>query len=277
MIWIFLRLFIGYSLQTFPWALLCFYPFREHLRLKGDLYIVLTVFISALGVIFSTICCVLKNILPATDILFFYCNLVFFVLLVFCVFFYFYTAEGSRAKKFFIFFFMASTALCSTSIGNVLFDKINRTALDFLPYAGSYIPINFLVTSVICSFLFYFIKYQYMPISQVVSEDVYRFLSIVSPVLFIIFAGGMTFVDYATPRDFASILLYISLLLAVIFIYGMFFRLLQIDHKERLAKDQLLQLEQQLKLNEAQYCRISENIENSRKMRHDLRYHMLTW
>ncbi len=202
----------------------------------------------------------------------------FFVLLAFCIFFYFYTTEGSREKKVFIFFFIATVALCTTSIGNVVFGMFNVSAeLDFLPYFGSSIPINFLFTLVICPLLFYIIKCHYMPISQSVSEDVYRSLSIVSPVLFIIFAGGMTFVDYAvSPEGIASASLYISLLLAVVFMYGMFFYLLKVDRREMLAKEQLIQLDQQLKFNESQYCRISENIENSRKMRHDLRYHMLT-
>lgn len=276
MIWIFLRLFIGYSLQMFPWAFLCCYPFRDHLRLKNDLYVVLTVLIGILGVIFSSICCILKSVLPTTFTLFFCCNLVFFVLLACCVFLYFYTIEGFRANKLFVFFFIATVALCCTSIGNVIFDKICPDMTDYLPYQVQYIFINILITFITYSFSFYIIRYQYMPISQVVSKDVHRFLSIVSSVLFIIFAGSMTFVDRATHRNLASTLLYVSLLLAVIFMYGMLFYLLKIDHKEMLAKDQLLQLDQQLRFNEVQYCRISENIENSRKMRHDLRYHMLT-
>lgn len=276
MILIFLRLFIGYSLQMFPWAFLCCYPFRDHLRLKSDLYVVLTVLIGILGVIFSSICCILKSVLPATFTLFFCCNLVFFVLLACCVFLYFYTIEGFRVNKLFVFFFIATVALCCTSIGNVVFDKISPDMTDYLPYQVQYIFINILITFITYSFSFYIIRYQYMPISQVVSEDVHRFLSLASSVLFIIFVGSMTFVDRATHRNFASTLLYVSLLLAVIFMYGMLFYLLKIDHKEMLAKDQLLQLDQQLKFNEAQYCRISENIENSRKMRHDLRYHMLT-
>lgn len=277
MIWIFLRLFIGYSLQMFPWAFLCFYPFRDALRLKGNIYIVLTVFISALGVVFSSVCCVLQRVLPAADILFFSCNLVFFVLLACCVFFYFYTTKGSRAKKLFIFFFISTAALCVTSVGNVIFNIVNHAATDSLPYFGSSILILFLLTLVTWPALFYILRCRYMPISQIISEDAYRSLSVISPVLFIVFASGMTFVDYAlSPEGYALASLYISLLLVIVFMYGMFFHLLQIDHRERMAKEQLLQLDQQLKLNEAQYCRISENIENSRKMRHDLRYHMLT-
>lgn len=281
-----LRLFTGFLLQVLPWAFLCFYPFSSSLRLKiSRFYMVLAVFISTLGVIFSGICYGLYLLLPATDILFFCCNLVFFVLLVFCVIFYFYMVRGFLAKKLFVFFFISTSALCVTSIANVIFDMFNRTAIDFLPYLGNNILINFLFTLVTWPFLFYIIKYHYMPISQIISEDVYRSLSVISSVLFIIFACGMTFVDYAlspAPENtvsaslYASAALYISLLLAVIFLYAMVFHLLQINHREMVAKNQLLQLDQQLKLNESQYCRISESIESSRKMRHDLRYHMLT-
>lgn len=277
MIWIFLRLFMGYVQQMLPWAFLCLYPFREHLRLKHNFYMVLAVSVCTLGILFSSICFILKAILPAGDILFFCCNLVFFVLLICCAFIYFYVVEGARAKKLFIFFFISMAALCTTSFANVIFDKASHAANDFLPYTGINIPINTLCTLVIYPFLFYIIKYCYMPISEMVSEDVYRFLSIVSTVLFLICASGMTFVNYAlTPRNFTSAALYISLLLAIVFMYGVFFRLLQIDHNEMLAKARLIQLDQQLKLNEAQYGKIAQNIENSRKMRHDLRYHMLT-
>ncbi len=60
MIWIFLRLFIGYGLQMFPWAFLCFYPFRDSLGVKRNFNSVLVIFISALDIIFSSVCCVLS-------------------------------------------------------------------------------------------------------------------------------------------------------------------------------------------------------------------------
>lgn len=276
MIWIFLRLLIGYSLQMFPWALLCGFPFRVQLSLKHNISVILTVFIGALGVIFSCICCILKSILPATDLLLFCCNLVFFALLICAVFFYFYMTEGSSSKKLFIFFFTATAALCCTSIANMLTAMLNSSD-DFLPYSGINIPVNLLVTAAICPFLFYILKSHYLPISQNTSEGVFRSLAVVSFILFIVSAIGLTFIDRTLyPKNLTTTFLYLSLLFMLIFIYGMFFHILHIDCNEILSRNQRLQLEHQLKLNEAQYCRISETIENSRKMRHDLRHHMLT-
>lgn len=276
MILIFLRLLIGYSLQMFPWAFLCGFPFRDHLRGKRNIYIIFTVFIGALGVIFASVCCILKSVLPATDLLFFCCNLVFFALLICSLLFYFYIVKESHAKKLFIFFFAATAALCSTSITNTLTDRFN-SSVDFLPYFGANIPINVLVTLAIYPFLFYIIRTYYMPIAENVSKGVFRSLAAISLVLFCILAIGLTFVDYALhSRNLTVIFLYISLLFMIIFIYGIFFYILYIDYNEMLSRNQRIQLENQLKLNEAQYCRISETIENSRKMRHDLRHHMLT-
>lgn len=80
---IFFRMFFGCLLQLAPFAFLCFYPFKDHLRFSArKVCVICVISFPLLAAFFAVTCCFLKTMLPPAQILFVSANMVFLFCLI---------------------------------------------------------------------------------------------------------------------------------------------------------------------------------------------------
>ncbi|MEG0376843.1 MAG: GHKL domain-containing protein [Eubacterium sp.] len=279
---IFFRLFLGYLLQMIPFAYLCCYPFLNYLRYskRKTLGITLLLFLT-LGTLFSGGSCYLFTLFSARDASnihasFSVSNLIFMGCLIPCFFWYAFSIKAIWQKKLFIFFFCMTAALALTSTANIIEMYLYPTSdMGGLPYRGNALFTIASVTAIALPLLWLLLKYAYLPVEESLGSKESGYLSILSVLLFIILGSGLIFSNYERMNDPLLLFFYCALMVTVFVIYFVCFKLFFHTHEKLVAEQNLVQIAHQLEMNEAQYKRISDNIENSRKMRHDLRHHFL--
>lgn len=275
----FLRLCFGYIVQLAPFAYLCFYPFVDHFRFSKKKTILLTTaIIAGCATVFSTAGTYLASILPGNQSLWQAVNLIFMFCLLPCLLWYIFAIKTIWQKKLFVFSFTLTCALSITSISNVICTWIyldDRS--DGLPYRGSTVFIIFIVTALLLPLLSLLYKKCYLPIEVDLSAKECGHLSILSFLLFAVLTSGLSFIGYdhllENPMAF---FLFFSLLASVFVIYMLCFRIYFSAHEKYITQNQYLKIEYNMQLLNEQYKNISKNMENSRRMRHDLKHHMLT-
>ncbi|MEG1684149.1 MAG: hypothetical protein RR295_09965, partial [Oscillospiraceae bacterium] len=273
---LFFRLFFGCVLQIAPFGFLCLYPFEKHLRysIRRTALLGMTV-IGLLGMVFATICCGLARYYPPGQTLFNLANGVFLLALVPCLLFYLHIVQEDWRKKLFLFLFALTGALAMTSAANVVDTTLQRGPLDGLPYYGLSLLTLTLLTAICLPLLCRLLQTCYLPVADGLSSKEGGLLCALALLLFAVLLAGLMPLGYDqlyTPRSFY---LYLTLLVCVFVLYMVCFRMLFYAHEKQAAKQALAQMEHQLSINREQYKRIHENIENSRRMRHDFRHHAL--
>lgn len=135
---IFLRLYFGYLVQIIPFAILCFWPFKNNFRFSKKKSFTFTIgIILGCTLIFSSLGTYFSQILPGNHSLFQTVNLIFMICLLPCLFWYIYTIKAMWQKKLFIFSFTITYALAITSLINTLTTWIYyNVPTDGLPYKG---------------------------------------------------------------------------------------------------------------------------------------------
>lgn len=275
----FFRLCFGCIVQTAPFAYLCFYPFGSHFRFSKRKTILLTIaVIAGCALVFSIAGTFLASILPGNHVLFQAVNLLFMLCLLPCLYWYINAIRAIWQKKLFIFSFALTSALSITSICNTLctwfyLDKPS----DGLPYEGYTSIFIFGVTALLLPLLRLLLKKYYLPIEDDLSAKENGHLSILSLLLFLVLASGLSFISYdnfyKNPLDF---FLFFSLLASIFVIYLLYFKIYLSAHEKYLTQSKYLKIQYDMQLLGEQYQQINENVENSRRMRHDLKHHMLT-
>ncbi len=278
---LFLRFFTGFLTQVFPFGFLCIYPFKNHFRFakkKTVLFSVILVF--SLAAIFAAASCIFAVCTKDSDSYYGYTivNSFFFVCLLVCLFWYLYIIRAIWQKKCFIFFFALTSALTITSTSNLILAAVpSEQKYHLLPYAAYTIPVLLLTTAVILPFLYLILKHYFIPMKETLSKREYSYLSVFSILIFIMLAGVLSYLDYGyllhTPM---ALFLYISLFITIFIIYAIFFRMYLLSHEKYIAQQNSLQMQYQIELRDEQYRHIQENIENNRRLRHDLKHHLLT-
>lgn len=274
---LFLRLFSGCVLQMMPFAFLCIYPFRNHLRFSVKKAAALTAgLICVLGVLFSVISYGLQYVFSPGQMLFNYANGVFMCCLVPCLVWYLYVVREIWQKKLFIFTFTLTGALAMTSIGTVIETWLQLgNEIDGLPYYGSALLTLAILTAIVLPLLLMLLKYCYLPVADGLSEKESGTLSVLSLLLFAVLSIGLVPLVYDRIYNPVSLTLYCTLLASVFFIYAVCFKMLFHAHEKLMVQQNLTQVQHQLEIHDEQYKRISDNIENSRKIRHDFKHHTL--
>ncbi|MEG2957349.1 MAG: ATP-binding protein [Christensenellaceae bacterium] len=274
---VFLRMFSGCVLQLSPFALLCFYPFKEHTRFSKKKTLIITVsLIAALGLIFAVICLYLKSVYPREPAIFYYANGVFMCCLVPCFGWYLYAIKEIWQKKLFIFMFTVTGALAMTSIGTIIETKLQLVQdTDGLPYFGSTLLTLTILTVIALPLFWLLLKRCYLPVSDVLSRKESGSLSLLAFLLFVVLASGLVPLSYDDIYNPASLALYITLLASVFVIYAVCFKMLFHAHDKLIAQQHMAQMQHQMEIRDEQYKRITDNIESSRKLRHDMRHHAI--
>ena len=274
---IFWRLFFGWLIQIGPFALLCIQPFAGQLRfpLRKTGAVMLILF-AGLAAAFALTGCALHRASASDPWLFVKVNMAFFVSLIFCFLWYLYAVTASWPKKLFVFSYVLSGAFIITSISNAIATRLHMGRSDGLPYLGCAPLILLLAAAAFLPVLFFVLKrhYQIMADSFTNRESIY--ISTLSIVLCVALSSGLICFGYLNLYEPMNLLLYIALLISIFAMNGICFKLLDITHEKMSAQRKYDELHCQLSLQVEQYRRISNNMEATRRMRHDLKHHMIT-
>lgn len=273
----FLRMLSGFLLQTVPFAFLCIGPFKSHLCFSKERALLWTaLLLLILSFVFAGSCCYLKVVCPPGQERFIWANIVFLCSLIPCMVWYILIVRKSWQQKLFVFFFTMTGALAMTSIGTVIETKLQWNKTDGLPYYGSALLTLAILTAVVWPLLWLLIKYCYIPVCDGLSRRESGYLATLAVFLFMALAGGLVPINYENIYNPMSLFLYFTLLTAVFVIYLALFKMLFYAHENLAAQQNMTQIQHQLELRDEQYRRITDNIEHSRRLRHDIRHHLIT-
>lgn len=275
---IFLRLCFGYLVQTVPFALLCFLPFTNHFRFSKRKTTALTsCIVLGCSLIFSVSGTILASILPGNHSLFQAVNLIFMFCLLPCLFWYIYAIRTIWQKKLFIFSFTLTYALIITSIGNTISTWIYYSApTDGLPYKGYTTIILLLVSALFLPVWNFLLKKYFIPLEEALGGKESGHLAVLSLLLFIVLASWLSFFNYDSLfREPMLFFLSIALLTSAYVIYLLYFKMFSSLQEKHVAEKRYLETEYNMQLLDKQYTQLQENIENSRRLKHDLKHHML--
>jgi len=274
----FLRLLLGYFLQVMPFAVLAFYPFSNQMRFSKRKSVLLTsALILGLAFIFAWTGCCLQRILQPSQTLFTAVNVVFMLALLPCFLWYLYAVKTVWQKKLFVFSFALSSALIITSINNIISTRIPLSGTyDGLPYRGQALLVLFLLTAIMLPILLLILNRCYKPVEDGLTPKESTYLSILSLTLFLVLASVLSFIDYDGIYNSLSLFLFFALLVTVFVIYIIFFKMLYLAHRELTVQQKYDEAQRQLVLQQEQYHRIIDSMEIARRMRHDLRHHLVT-
>lgn len=276
---IFLRMFSGYLLQVIPFAFLCFYPFTNHFRYTKKLTLAATMgIIFLMAAFFSMVTVYLNAAMPQSHILWQTVNLVFMCCLIPCLVWYLFAIKVNWQKKLFIFAFATTCALAITSVNNILLTSIyiNVTYDDRLPYFGYTIPILIGITILTMPLFWLLLKRAYLPVKDSLSKKESGYLSLMAVILFAILASGLSFIGFNLLLNPMGLFLFFALMVSIYVIYFVVFKMFAHAHEKLTTMQKYNEVQRQLAIHEEQYRRIHENIESNRRMRHDLRHHLVT-
>ena len=277
---LFIRLFFGCFFQLFPFAVLCFYPFDGYYRLTRKRTILGTILLLiGLGIFFSVSSMLIAAHTPNTHFRFQMVNFVFYFCLIPCFVWYLYAIKAVWQQKFFVFFYTLTCALILVSIYNCIVSYIytywDDPYQDNLPYYNKE-HLDWLLTVIVLPLYLIIIKKFYLPIRDRLDSKEAGSLSFLSLFLFILLSSGLSFIGakyiYENPM---SLFLYAALLIAVFVIYIIIFRMLYLSHEKVLLQQENIQAQHQLELRDEQYHRITETIQGTRRLRHDIKHHIL--
>lgn len=274
----FIRLCFGYLVQTVPFALLCFFPFVNHFRFSKRKTIALTsCIVLGCSLVFSISGTFLANILPGNHSLFQAVNLIFMFCLLPCLFWYIYAIKTIWQKKLFIFSFTLTYALIITSIGNTISTWIYYDAsTDGLPYKGYTTLILLFVSALFLPVWNFLLKKYFIPLEEALGGKESGHLAVLSLLLFIVLASWLSFFNYDTLfREPMLFFLCFALLTSTYVIYLLYFKMFSSLQEKHVAEKRYLETEYNMQLLDKQYAQLQENIENSRRLKHDLKHHML--
>lgn len=284
----FWRLVIGYLIQVVPFALLAFYPFKKNLRFSSRKLLAMTgVFLTGFAVIFAGTGCCLQRLLPPDSNIFAVVNAVFMLTLVPCALFFFRNVNAQWHRKLFVFTFCATSAGVITSVENVISTTMQNLSwrgdqilsynrdLDGLPYQGWSLLVLVVMTAVLLPFLLRLIDYAYRSAEDDLSPKADIYLSLFSLLLCLVLGYGLSALTRDSLNNFFSFLMFITLHISIFVIYGIIFRVIRLTYEKNAVQQEADQARYALSLQMEQYRRINESIESSRRMRHDLRYHMV--
>ena len=278
---LFIRLFSGCFFQLFPYAVLCFYPFDGYYRLTRKRTILGTVLLLiSLCIFFAVSGMLIAANTPNNHFRFQMVNLVFYLCLILCFVWYLYAVKSVWQQKFFVFFYVLTCALILTSVSNCIVSYMyiywEDPYQDNLPYYNEGHHLDWLFTAIVLPLYLLIIKKFYLPIRDRLDRKEAGFLSFLSLFLFILLSSGLSFIGskyiYESP---ISLFLFAALLIAVFVIYIIIFRMLYLTHERVLLQQENIQAQHQMELRDEQYHRITETIQGTRRLRHDIKHHIL--
>ena len=142
------------------------------------------------------------------------------------------------AKKLFIFSFTITYALAITSLINTLTTWIYyNVPTDGLPYKGYSILISFSISTLFLPLWILFYKKFFSSIEETLGANETGALSILSLLLFVALASGLSFIEYTSLFDNPmAFFLYFTLLGTILIIYFLYFKMYSSIHENIFPK-----------------------------------------
>lgn len=276
----FWRLFLGCLLQLSPFSFLSLYPFGDHLRLSKKLTVAATVFLlSLLSFLFAIFSLNLRADSIQGTRLFQQLNINFVILLIPLFLFYFHIVDAIPQKKMFLFSFTMTGALVLNSLSHfthsLLEHFLHRNDNFYAEtYSECFLAITFVYTMIGLPFMKLWIKKRYIPVADGLTKKESAQIGWISWLLFVMFAANIIPLSYK-DLNYMTLLLYITLIGSVFFIYLISFNMMFQANEKYIAENSLMKVQKQLDINREQYKRLLENIENLRRIRHDIRHNII--
>lgn len=271
-----LRFFLGYLIQIAPFTFLCAFPFVRYFRYSRRKTAAVTAAVILACVLFfaiaSTYLCFFPfTALQSTRI----CNILVLCSLLPCFFWYLYAIQTTWQKKVFIISFCLTCALFTASVSSYIGYNLPGS-VEWPLYSGYSLAVEPIVHAVIVPVLCLFLKHFYMPMEDGMSAKENGYLAFLSLFLFLLLAGVFSYISfkYLATQPLAF-LLYVTLFLIVFILYGVVFQMYSLAHEKQLAHEKYMQTIYQMDIHDEQYRRIQERMEHSRRLRHDLKHHLL--
>lgn len=275
---IFLRLFTGFLLQVIPFAVLVIYPYGDKLRFSKKRTALLTLgLIVGLAVLFASCGCYLERLLPPNHTLFQAVNVVFLLCIFPCLGWYLYMTNDIWQKKLFVFSFALTAGLFINSINNAICTLfVDPILYDGLPYQGYQLLILAILTALLLPLFWVVLAKYYCPVEAGLSPKESIYLAFLPLFLFLLLAAGLSFIEFDYLYNPMSLFLFFSLFILVLVIYLIFFKMMGLSYEKLRSQHESDQAHHLLTIQETQYRHICDSIENSRRMNHDLKHHMVT-
>lgn len=260
-----------------PFAVLCFFPLKEYFRFP----VKKTVRLTALVIIASNAAdagtqTYIYSVIDNPDKLYSVTNITFLAPVIVCFVWYIYAIKTIWQRKAFIFLFTLVVAMFTTSIANYIIQFLPDNEVHSVTYSNSQtVILSFIIDAVCVPLMYLFSKKLYMPVDKFIGKKEYLYMDIPMLILFVIYYFMFTFISFKTlSTDPSMTMLYFGLLIMVFILYAIIFRMCRLFGERQAANERYIQTQFQIDIRDEQYRRISDNIENVRRQRHDLRIHM---
>lgn len=275
---IFLRLSVGFLLQVIPFAVLALYPYGDKLRFSKKRTVLLTLWLLlALAILFAGCGCYLHLLLPPNHTLFQAVNVVFLLCILPCLGWYLYVVSGIWQKKLFVFSYALTAGLVINSINNAICTLFATSVhYDGLPYHAQELVILAILTGLLLPLFWIVLARYYRPVEAALTPKECTYLATLPLFLFLLLAAGLSFIEYDFLYNPMSLFLFFSLFILVLVIYLIFFKMIYLSYEKLRSQHDADQARHLVSVQKAQYHHICDSIENSRRMNHDLRHHMVT-
>ncbi len=275
---IFFRLFCDFLLQVIPFSVLAFFPYSQQLRFSRNRSAALTLpLFLALGTLFAGCGCGLQRMLPPNHTLFQSINVVFLLCLLPCLAWYLYLTLGIWQKKLFVFSFALTGGLVISSINNAICTITTSAVLyDGLPYQLPELAILAVLTALLLPLFLFILARYYRPVEAGLTPKECTYLAGLPLFLFLLLTVGLSFIEFDYLYNPMSLFLFFTLFILVLVIYLIFFKMMYLSYEKLHSQHDADQARHLLSIQEEQYRHICTNIENSRRMNHDLRHHLVT-
>lgn len=271
-----LQSFIGFMIQLVPFTVLCAFPFTRYFRYSYRKTVLITGALIFGTLTVYTLICTYITFLPMSNLLRTQiANIVSLCCLVVCAFWYFHAVKATFAKKVFMFSFTMTSAMLTESIVSCICYNLPYAA-EWPLYTGYSLVFNPIVHAVVVPSLCLFLKYFYMPAENGMSAKENGYLACLSLFLVVLLYLLLTYISFNyLSHNLPALLLYFTLFLVIFILYGVMFQMYRLAQQRHMAHEQYLQTMYQMDIRDEQYRRIYDGVEQSRKLRHNLKHHLL--
>ncbi len=276
------RFFVGILLQLSPFAFLCLAPFRNRFRVSNKkMFVTSLILLLAISGLFSFLSTFLYNrfneligeyhIIELIDVAFSFS-------VILCAVWYFIMIKSHYLIKFFVLIFTTTVGFFITAFLNIIYFSFfyNPDIHLLVHYELSTIIPYFLITSICILPLCHLLNKYFFTISdKLKKKDLVLFL-VLSIALLVLYISSYLFIEeLQTLQNILFISVFVSMFIMICVVYFTFFYSYNLSIKSREANEKLISAKHYLEINQLQYDNLTHDLNATKKIRHDLRSHLI--
>ena len=273
----FLNFTLGFFIQILPLTCLVVYPLLpSETSAKKRVIIAFLLIMLAEGLLFGLACLLLMEAVPPNIVRLSLADVLFLLCLFPQAVYYFRKLISPLAEKVFLLFFGLIWGNFAASVSNLLYDYLFPNVVgNYMPYCPESDLILFVFGSLTAMLALLFLKRFYLPVREMASRREFFYFSLLSIILFLIIGSGLTFLNFDYFNNPLMLFLFFALFLAITIIFLICLLMFQAAQEKFIAQNQLLQIQNNQKINQEQYEKIYGMMEQNRQIRHDFRHHII--